>query len=590
MIAEITLKNFRGFESHTVPLDQFTLLVGKNNAGKSTVVEALRLISIITQRFQGLNYKPLPSWAERPKRERGVFPATSEFEFNTKSIFHRLGDPPAEVTACFSSGHKVHAMIGPDAEVVGIITEPGGGKITDKSSALRSSLPRVNILPSIGPLLREERRLQKDYVMHSLSSQRASLHFRNQLHFIPEHLQAFRALAESSWPKLQVKDLVQTQLAIDEYKLDLLVREGDFTAEVGWMGHGLQMWLQTMWFLTHSIGADVVVLDEPDVYMHADLQRRLVRMLRQRPHQSVIATHSVEIMSEVSPSEIVVIDRARNRSGWTDSAPAVQSLLQNIGSIHNIHLARLTAAKRVVLVEGDDMDFLKPLQDVLFPNTATPIDTLPNRSLGGWTGWERAQGLAMLLRDAGDSIKLYCILDSDYHADEAILKRYGQAMDARINLHIWRRKELENYLLVPEAIQRVIAKGTTKGKPPSVSQVQSRLDELTLELKDDVFDSFADEFNRLDRSRGVKGANQKAKEHLRQRCETPIQRLERVSGKELIHKLSSWAKSSFGSQISAVGLARNIMAHEMPSELKDVLFAIEHSRTFQNDGSHHGFQ
>lgn len=123
-----------------------------------------------------------------------------------------------------------------------------------------------------------------------------------------------------------------------------------------------------------------------------------------------------------------------------------------------------------------------------------------------------------------------------------------------------------------------------------MSQVQSRLDELTLELKDDVFDSFADEFNKLDRSRGVKGANQKAKEHLRQRCETPIQRLERVSGKELIHKLSSWAKSSFGSQISAVGLARNIMAHEMPSELKDVLFAIEHSRTFQNDGSHHGFQ
>ncbi|HZV35962.1 MAG TPA: AAA family ATPase [Verrucomicrobiae bacterium] len=44
MITEIKLFNFRGFESHSIPLKPVTIIVGKNNAGKSTIVEALRLI------------------------------------------------------------------------------------------------------------------------------------------------------------------------------------------------------------------------------------------------------------------------------------------------------------------------------------------------------------------------------------------------------------------------------------------------------------------------------------------------------------------------------------------------------------------
>jgi predicted ATP-binding protein involved in virulence len=33
MITEIKLFNFRGFDSHTIPLRPITIIVGKNNAG-----------------------------------------------------------------------------------------------------------------------------------------------------------------------------------------------------------------------------------------------------------------------------------------------------------------------------------------------------------------------------------------------------------------------------------------------------------------------------------------------------------------------------------------------------------------------------
>jgi len=117
MITEITLSNFRGFDNHSIPLRPVTIIVGKNNAGKSTVVEALRLISVITRRFQGLNYHELPSWIDRPRRERGVFPSTDDFEFSSEAVFHRLGDPPARIAARFSTGEQVEVLIGPQLNV-----------------------------------------------------------------------------------------------------------------------------------------------------------------------------------------------------------------------------------------------------------------------------------------------------------------------------------------------------------------------------------------------------------------------------------------------------------------------------------------
>jgi predicted ATP-dependent endonuclease of OLD family len=53
VIAGLRLQNFRGFVDHRVPLKQTSVLVGANNAGRSTIVEALRLIAVITERLLG---------------------------------------------------------------------------------------------------------------------------------------------------------------------------------------------------------------------------------------------------------------------------------------------------------------------------------------------------------------------------------------------------------------------------------------------------------------------------------------------------------------------------------------------------------
>jgi AAA15 family ATPase/GTPase len=54
MLSALVLQNFRCFDQHRVELRPLTVIVGRNNAGKSTLIEALRLISLVTERFTNI--------------------------------------------------------------------------------------------------------------------------------------------------------------------------------------------------------------------------------------------------------------------------------------------------------------------------------------------------------------------------------------------------------------------------------------------------------------------------------------------------------------------------------------------------------
>jgi len=108
----LLLQNFRGFEDHKIPFHSGTaVIVGRNNAGKSTIVEALRLVSLIT-RYQRLDFCSVPHWLDRPKREKGVKPSIRNLDLSLESAFHRYRDPPAIVACTFETGQSVTIYIG----------------------------------------------------------------------------------------------------------------------------------------------------------------------------------------------------------------------------------------------------------------------------------------------------------------------------------------------------------------------------------------------------------------------------------------------------------------------------------------------
>lgn len=583
MIKEITLENFRCFEHHVIPLKPTTLIVGKNNAGKSTIVEAIRLISLVATKYKGLNFKDAPIWTGLPRFTRGVIPSLKGLEINfDRSTFYGYREAPAIIQARFDSGDSLKVFIGDSNQIYALLINKNGEIIRSRAKVATLDISSVQILPQVAPLSREEKLLTPEYVIGTMGTALSHLHFRNELKIFPDKFRYFIKLAEASWNGLQIKELIVNQDEDDMYNyLSLILRDGDFVGEVSSMGHGLQMWLQTMWFLARVNQNTTLILDEPDVYMHADLQRKLIRMLDQKYKQTIIATHSVEIMAEVEPENVLIIDRSKPNSRFASSLPAVQRLIEHIGGVHNIQLTRLWASKKCLLVEGKDIGILKHIQKILFPHSDEPFDIIPNLSIGGWGGWNYAVGSAMILKNAADeAIKVYCIFDRDYHTEEEIQARVVEAKKRKVETHIWNLKEIENYLIVPNTIMRTIMNELRDGKPtPSIEDIEQQLEKITEDMYTGVVDTIADEMNRRDRSQGVKTVNEKARNFVKPRWTTLTGRLELVSGKKVISLLSSWSKEEYGVSFSSSKIAGQLKKEEINKELLYVINRIENNES-----------
>lgn len=578
MIKKITLNNYRCFNQTEVWFKDLSIIVGKNNAGKSTLIEALRILSIVTARASNSQYVSAPYWTDLGKDVLGISPTIESLDISKRNIFHLYGDPPATITANFEGGASCVIYVGPQGEIFAILFNKDKVNVESKKFAGQLGIRPVNILPQISPLIRNENVIQFKTVQKNLDSYLSSRNFRNQLKYYYAQFPVFKELAERTWSGLKIDDL--SNRYSDEGELSLFVRDGFFTAEIGWMGHGLQMWLQTIWFLARCNKDSTVILDEPDVYMHADLQRRLIRLIKNDYKQIMIATHSIEIMAEVEAENILPIDNSKAKITYANKAPIVQKIIDTMGSVHNIEIARIFAHKKFLIVEGDkdDIKLLGILQNKIFPSSLEPFDILPKTYVEGWGGWQRVIGSHKVFKDNKTELTTYCIFDSDYHTEGEKTERLSEAKNLGLNIHIWSKKEIENFLLVPSCILRMIEKNKKTNIHLTLSDVEKKIKDFCMDLKVEVIDNFATEIKDRDRTISVKTANQNARQIVNPVWEDKMTDL--VSGKTVISKLSEWTNEIFKFNLSSFKIARELELREIDKEVAQLIKCIESKSDF----------
>jgi AAA15 family ATPase/GTPase len=281
-IEKIELINFRCFENHVVRFFAIvSLIVGKNNAGKSTLIEALKIISFAIQKAKSKNYTSANSHFDIPLAYRGIELRFDDIGVDIKNLFFRYETPPpSKIIAYFNSGARAEVYINLDINFT-VFFDPKNKNIKSRMEA-QKILPDIAVMPQPGPLLQDEMQRDPDYVKKNVSSRRSVLHFRNQLAIFESDFEKFKSLLPTTWKHLSINSLIKPESFNRNKNLSLLVKEDDFVAEVAWMGHGVQVWLQTVWFLCRTSSSAILILDEPDVYLHADLQRKLIRLLLEK--------------------------------------------------------------------------------------------------------------------------------------------------------------------------------------------------------------------------------------------------------------------------------------------------------------------
>ena len=120
MLKQLRIQNFRCYKDSVITFNGSSILVGRNNAGKSTMIEALKIISSVTRKFKALRYTRSPEWLPDVS-EVGVSPNVDNMNISDRGIFYMYGDAPAIIEAEFKNGSVIKAYVGEDLDIFAVI-------------------------------------------------------------------------------------------------------------------------------------------------------------------------------------------------------------------------------------------------------------------------------------------------------------------------------------------------------------------------------------------------------------------------------------------------------------------------------------
>jgi predicted ATPase len=326
VLQQLDLINFKAFEQHTIHFRGSAFLVGPNSAGKSTIIEALRLCAQLLQHARHFaasemrEYGGLHLWAYSFGLE--------QFEFVSENLRHEFQEELETRIDLRFKGVGTLRVVWPgstdnfESELPFFYIELENGMQLHRPAHVKANFPDLGVIPLLSPIERSEPILDPRYVRRNLDGRLASRHFRNQLSLLSDQVTPEGSMYDeflkfaSAWlkPELELGRL-GSHMGEKELELDLYYREDRSRKhrEVFWAGDGIQVWLQLLLHTFRLRNASTIVLDEPDVYLHADLQRRLVRLLESLSGQTITATHSPEILAEASPEAVIWVDKTRRR-------------------------------------------------------------------------------------------------------------------------------------------------------------------------------------------------------------------------------------------------------------------------------------
>lgn len=565
-LKKLHLENFKCYKKATISFKKLTVIVGENNAGKSCLVESLRLVSKAAQNSRRKIYKSAPEELQLPATVKGFYIDTQKLKIDLRIIiYYYKSSDYAKIEAVFSNKSKIEIYL--NQQYAFAVLYNGEGKIIkSKQQAEFVGFDSIGILPQIGPIRENEKLLGEETVKEDKDTYLSSLHFRNEiLLWKDSYFEEFKLISESSWHGLSIKP-IDYNFSESEY-VNLWVMDNGFTAEIGKMGSGLQLWLQIMWFLARTNGCKLIILDEPDIYMHSDMQRKVLEIVKNRYEQVIIATHSLEIISRVDPENILEINKKDKTMHYATDSKSVQKIIDDIGGVQNLSLINLGRARKCLFVEGDeDIKYLNTLNEILF---GKQLD-IPIIPYGGFYKISQIYGVANLFySETKNQIKCYALADKDFRDDRIIEKVKHNAEKEHLLLHIWDRKEIENYFIIPEVLFEFIPKEYNI----SYDKFLLQLEELLQHQYDDVFDSYAAQYR--NDSKELCGeqwetstCNKKAREYLNSHWNTLNDKISLVYGKNFFHSLSTFFKDKYKTYISITKVLKTIPSKLIPIEMK----------------------
>jgi hypothetical protein len=332
--------------------------------------------------------------------------------------------------------------------------------------------------------------------------------------------------------------------------------ENRIPREVYWSGFGFQVWMQMMLQIRRCGENSILVLDEPDIYLHPELQKALMRLIRGRASQLFIATHSTEIVNEAEPGDILLVSRRHQNTQRISGDDGYKELFHYLGSSENAEFARIARARRIVFFEGQDRKIIRRFAGKI---EGTDLLESPDTSFfqaGGFSQWSRITNVDWALKNMfGVDAKIVAIFDRDYLCDEEVADFLKKMNSETMRTFVLDRKEIENYAIEYDPLERATVKRIAeRGVILSESDARGLLDGVFSEMRNDAQARFLASYLAFHRKRSpsVKVVNHlsEANKLFESRWADVDQRLTLIPGKIFFSDLSKSMQDKFGTGIT----------------------------------------
>lgn len=225
----------------------------------------------------------------------------------------------------------------------------------------------------------------------------------------------------------------------------------------------------------------IVLIDEPDAHLHSNLQVKfmniLMRMQEELGIQMILSTHSTAIIQNAEPENVIpILAYAPVNRGLTCSGEVHKTIADRLDAYE---LGKAKISGKIAFFEDSNLDIFEKMAAVMHIDTFSGVNTIP-MICGRGKDDKLPFTLNTVLRELlGRDIEIHVIRDADGMPEETKRKLKAFAANHNVKLHILSRYEIENYVLNAELICRTLNSemGNAGKSIPSVSEIQEKLDE-----------------------------------------------------------------------------------------------------------------
>lgn len=482
MITRLTLRNFKSIGEQTYDFKKFDLLVGRNNSGKSTILQALAIWQFCVDEFHRVrrrsgksgiqvvlpNFSALPVpefnllWKEKTDRR---YPLINKKEGKRKQEYILI-----EIEVTWKNHHQDEQTFGVRLRYnspQSIYAIPAEGWARFRDLELLISLPVIAYVPPFsglepteewrddGPMRKQVGKAQPGSVLRNLLLRVCPEPEKDDVGRPPKNYKPpedWREIkdAVARWFSVKIKEPkyekgIDTQI-VCEYV------QGDKSYDIIAGGSGFHQALTLLAFL-YGYHPTTILLDEPDAHLHVNLQREILDYFKlksnERGVQFLIATHAEEFIKGVNVTQLVSL--LRQVPERVDSRPEI---LRAMSDVSNAELTQLRDSPIILYVEGEsDERILRAWANAC--DAEEILGRICFHTMGGGSKKEMKETADRhyeALRCILPEVRRLMLFDFD-DSETAFHPELGHPV-----LYEWKRKNIENYLLVSDVWQRAALK------------------------------------------------------------------------------------------------------------------------------------